>query len=111
MTTRRAHGYPAYFSRPMDNITHSLAGLLAAESAVRLRAHATKAEPSPRYRTVAAISSLIAANLPDADLLYSGFGGSHLSYMLQHRGYTHTVLITIVLAAVIYGACRLVWRS
>lgn len=95
----------------MDNVTHSIAGLLVAEAAVRLRAHVTNAEPSPRFRTVAATSSVIAANLPDADLLYSGFGGSHLSYMLRHRGYTHTVLMAIVLAVVIYGVCRIAWQS
>src|SRR5689334_22874453 len=74
----------------MDNVTHSLAGLVVAESAVRLR---------PRYggiRTLAAISSMIAANLPDSDLLYTGTGGNHLAYMLHHRGYTHTVVVAIV---------------
>jgi inner membrane protein len=95
----------------MDNVTHSLAGLLVAEGALRLRTRLTKAEPSPRFRTVAAISSVIAANLPDADLVYSGLGGSHLRYMLQHRGYTHTVLFAIVGAVAAYGVSTLVWRS
>ncbi len=94
----------------MDNVTHSLAGLLVAEAALRLRTRLTKAEPSPRFRAVAAISSMIAANLPDADLVYSGLGGSHLRYMLQHRGYTHTVLFAIVGAAVAYGVSTFVWR-
>jgi hypothetical protein len=39
----------------MDNITHSLAGLVLAESAVRLRARNTGSEPSARFRAVAAI--------------------------------------------------------
>jgi inner membrane protein len=54
---------------------------------------------------------VIAANLPDADLVYSGLGGSHLRYMLQHRGYTHTVLFAIVGAVAAYGVSTLVWRS
>src|SRR5437773_6896678 len=94
----------------MDNVTHSLAGLLLAESAVRLRARLTRMEPSPRFRAVAAISSMIAANLPDTDLLYSGFGGDRLRYLLHHRGHTHTVLMVIIGAALVYGAVMLVWR-
>src|SRR5690348_7077129 len=82
----------------MDNVTHSLAGLVLAEAAVRLRARRTLVEPSPRFRTIALVSSAIAANLPDADLLYSGVGGDRLGYMLQHRGYTHTVAIALVMA-------------
>ena len=94
----------------MDNVTHSLAGLLIAEAAVQLRGRIGKTEPSARFRAVAAISSLIAANLPDADLLYSGLGASRLEYMLQHRGYTHTVLGALIGAAVVYGLAILTWR-
>jgi inner membrane protein len=94
----------------MDNVTHTLAGLLIAESAVLLRARATGAEPSPRFRAVAAISSLVAANLPDADLFYTGVGGDRLAYMLHHRGHTHTVLLAIVGGLLLWGAALLVWR-
>ena len=38
----------------MDNVTHTLAGFLLAESAVRLRARAAGVEPSPRFRAFAA---------------------------------------------------------
>lgn len=79
----------------MDNVTHSLAGLLLAEAAVRLRARRTGEEPSRRFRVVAAVSSLVAANLPDADLFYTGVGADPLVYMLHHRGYTHTVLAAL----------------
>lgn len=97
----------------MDNITHSLAGLLLAESAVRLRAHIEGAEPSPRFRGVAAISSMIAANLPDADLFYTGVGGDRLRYMLHHRGYSHTIMAALVGAVLLWGATMLVrqWRA
>ena len=94
----------------MDNVTHSLAGLVLAESAVRLRAHRAGAEPSPRFRLIAALSSMIAANLPDADLLYTGIGGDRLTYMLHHRGYTHTVVMAILGAALMWVAATLVWR-
>ncbi|HEU4700033.1 MAG TPA: metal-dependent hydrolase [Gemmatimonadales bacterium] len=94
----------------MENVTHSLAGLLLAEAAVRLRARTTGTEPSARFRTVAAVSSLVAANLPDADLFYTGVGGDRLAYMLHHRGYTHTVVVALAGALLAWGAAWLVWR-
>lgn len=94
----------------MDNITHSLAGLVLAESAVQLRARHTRAEPSARFRAVAAISAMVAANLPDTDLLYTGVGGDRLAYILHHRGHTHTVVIALLGAVLLWGAAMLVWR-
>ena len=94
----------------MDNITHSLAGLLLAESAIRLRARQAGAEPSGRFRMVAAISSMIGANLPDADLLYTGWGGDRLHYMVFHRGYTHTVVVAVVGALLLWYAGTLALR-
>lgn len=94
----------------MDNVTHSLAGLLLAECAVQLRASRIAVAPLPRVRAIAAVSSLIAANLPDADLFYTGVGGDRLRYMLHHRGYSHTVVAALVAAALVYGAAVLVWR-
>lgn len=97
----------------MDNVTHSLAGLLLAEGAVQLRARLTGSEASPRFRAVAAISSLVAANLPDADLLYTGVGGEPLTYMLHHRGYTHTVVAALLGALLLWGAALIAvrWRA
>lgn len=95
----------------MDNVTHSLAGLLLAECAVRLRARGAGADPSPRFRTTAAIIGVVAANLPDADLLYTGVGGDRLAYMLHHRGYTHTVLLAVVGALLVWGVAWMVWRQ
>ena len=94
----------------MDNVSHSLAGLVLAECAVRLHARRAGAEPSGRFRTFASISSTIAANLPDSDLLYTGAGADRLAYMLHHRGHTHTVLIAILGAALMWGAASLIWR-
>ena len=91
----------------MDNVTHSLAGLLLAEGAVQLRARVTGAEPSRHWGTVAAVSSLVAANLPDADLFYTGVGSEPLMYMLHHRGYTHTVVIALAGALLLWGLALL----
>ena len=91
----------------MDNVTHSLAGLLLAEAAVYLRSRRTG--PAPGIRTVAT-ASLIAANLPDADLFYTGAGGDRLAYMLHHRGYTHTVVGVVIGAILVWLATLLAWR-
>jgi len=95
----------------MDNVTHSLAGLLLAECAVRLRARHQM--PAARVGAVAAAASLVAANLPDADLFYTGAGGDRLMYMLHHRGYTHTVVGVVIGAVLVWGVALLVsrWRS
>ena len=92
----------------MDNVTHSLAGLLLAESAVRLRAR--RPLPPDRIAVVATAASLVAANLPDADLFYTGAGGDRLAYMLHHRGYTHTVVGVLIGAVLVWGAVLLVLR-
>src|SRR5438270_11813611 len=94
----------------MDNVTHTLAGLLLAESTVRLRAWRTGVDPSSRFRTVAAVSSSVAANLPDADLFSTGWGADRLRYMLQHRGYTHTVVMAVVGAVLVWGLSMFLWR-
>jgi len=94
----------------MDNVTHSLAGLALSEAAVRLRAARSGAQPWPHWRAIAAFSSVIAANLPDFDLLYTGTGGDRLRYMLHHRGYSHTIVAAIACAVLLWGAVWLVWR-
>jgi inner membrane protein len=94
----------------MDNVTHSLAGLLLAESMARLRARHANPERPVGLCAVAAVSSMLAANLPDADLFYSGLGGDRLRYMLHHRGYTHTVVIAILGAVLVWAVAAFVWR-
>ena len=94
----------------MDNVTHSVAGLLLAESMARLRARGATAEPSARFGTIAAVSSIVAANLPDADLFYSGLGSDRLRYMLHHRGHTHTVVGAILGAVLLWAFVTRLWR-
>ena len=93
----------------MDNLSHSLIGLIAGESIARgSRAREPGLAPETRRGLLVALS-VIGGNLPDIDLVYSYHPFSHgthakLDYMLQHRGYTHTVVICFVLAALLYGA-------
>ena len=54
---------------------------------------------------------VVGSNLPDADFLYSALTGSKLDYLLQHRGYTHTVLGAVAFAALALGCLALWLRS
>jgi inner membrane protein len=55
----------------------------------------------------------VGSNLPDADLVYSWLSGNKLDYLLEHRGYTHTLLGALIIGALSYLLCRLVlrWRG
>jgi inner membrane protein len=80
----------------MDNITHTLAGLLIGETISRvLPARASALAPARRRGMLLAIAA-VASNLPDADLLYTMAAGHKLAYLSQHRGYTHTVVGALV---------------
>ena len=48
------------------------------------------------------VSLVVGSNLPDVDLLYTSFAGGPLSYVLQHRGYTHTLLGALAGALVLW---------
>jgi inner membrane protein len=76
----------------MDNITHTLAGLLIGETMSRALPAARSALAAPRRRRVLLVVAAVASNLPDADLLYTMAAGHKLAYLSQHRGYTHTFL-------------------
>lgn len=76
----------------MDNITHTLAGLLIGETMARVLPPGRSALSAPRRRRVLLVVAAVASNLPDADLLYTMAAGHKLAYLSQHRGYTHTFL-------------------
>jgi inner membrane protein len=101
----------------MDNLTHSLIGLIAGESIARCTRPAKTALTPETRRGLFVTLAVIGGNLPDLDLLYSyrGFAqttSAKLDYMLQHRGYTHTLvgclLLALLLYAVVEGWAR--WR-
>jgi len=57
------------------------------------------------WRALFLAIGVIGGNLPDLDLLLGlPGGGDKLSYLLQHRGYTHTVLGCIALALLLFTA-------
>jgi inner membrane protein len=68
----------------MDNLTHSLVGLVAAKAGLE------KVSPG------ATVLCLLAANVPDADIV--ALSGGRWNYLQHHRGITHSILGTIVLS-------------
>ncbi len=91
----------------MDNLSHTLAGLLVAEASLLFR-RARGNAPAPGFARAAHVVSALANNLPDADSLYARFMAERpLGYLLHHRGHTHTVVGALALAALslaIFGA-------
>ena len=83
----------------MENLTHSLVGATLAELAL-------PADASPTRRRIFFVTGIIAANLPDADLVYTGITPEPLGYLLHHRGHTHT-LLGLAAQAVLLGAVLL----
>lgn len=87
----------------MDNVTHALAGCLLAAAAVH-SVERREGATSSWFRRTAVIIGVVTAELPDADIFYSGawLGMGKLGYLLHHRGHTHTVLFAM-------GSALLVW--
>ncbi len=95
----------------MDNITHSLIGLATAELATQTRArHNPKA--AGRLRLTALLVAAASNNVPDLDFLLSSLTGGQIGYLLQHRGYTHTLLLAPLQGLLIAGLAWLwAWRK
>jgi inner membrane protein len=81
----------------VDNLTHSLAGLIIGDAAIALRAR-FGSPASTRYRAAALTTAVFANNAPDLDFVYVGITGGRLGYLLHHRGHTHTVAAVLPLA-------------
>ncbi|MEQ1875093.1 MAG: metal-dependent hydrolase [Bdellovibrionia bacterium] len=71
----------------MDNITHSLIGVAAAEFALQKSPGADK-----KKRRFWLASSIIGNNFPDLDIIYTRITPAPLGSLLHHRGHTHTLL-------------------
>lgn len=89
----------------MDNITHSLAGVLVAELALEARRRLGRGEPDEKTTRAAWITSIAANNAPDLDLILTPLTGGPLGYLLHHRGHTHTLALAplVALLPVLFG--------
>jgi inner membrane protein len=88
----------------VDNLTHALVGLLSAEAFVRVVERRRALDPW--CRTAIYSFAIIGNNLPDLDFIYSGISGKTFGYLLQHRGYTHTLPAALAFAL---GMLALLW--
>jgi inner membrane protein len=92
----------------LENLSHSLIGLVAGESFARCTRSDEKAESGrglvqTARRSLFVAFGVIGGNLPDADLLWSyPASDRRLGYILEHRGYTHSLLGCLVLGALLY---------
>jgi inner membrane protein len=93
----------------VDNLTHSLAGLIVGDAALALRRR-YGAPIAPHYPTVALTTAVLANNLPDFDFLYVGITGTRLGYLLHHRGHTHTLAAVPLLALLAVAVVALGFR-
>lgn len=88
----------------MDNVTHTLAGLVLAEAVVQWRARRSGEAPSTPFVRAAYFTSAAANNLPDLDFAYTWITGGKLGYLLHHRGHTHTLAVAVPLGLAFYAA-------
>jgi inner membrane protein len=74
----------------LDNVTHSLFGYALG------RAFARSEPPDSRFSRGLISTAVIASNAPDLDFV-SGFIGEdrQLIYLLEHRGFTHTLIFAL----------------
>lgn len=93
----------------MDNVTHTLISVLVGEAVHRSLPPSAVLGDRAR-RTVAITVMAVGGNLPDADVLYTGWAGTTLDYLLHHRGHTHTVLGAAGLSLLLFLVVRLWWR-
>jgi inner membrane protein len=93
----------------LDNVTHTLIGALIGESAARL-APCTANERHARLRRGLFMTvAIVGSNLPDADLLFTLGVNRKLAYLLEHRGYTHTVVGALLISLAMLVGCA-IWQ-
>lgn len=96
----------------MDNATHAFAGLLMADATAQWIERRTGVAADAQLGRVVVALGIIAAELPDADLAYSGpvVGLGPLGYLLHHRGHTHTVVFAVAAALAMWWLAMFVRR-
>lgn len=93
----------------MDNLSHSLVGLAAAELLQRQLPVEPTGERQDMRRRMLLFSCWAASNFPDLDLFLTPLLPAPLGYLLHHRGHTHTLLYAIPQALLLAGLLWLLW--
>ncbi|MET0391297.1 MAG: metal-dependent hydrolase [Polyangiales bacterium] len=91
----------------MDNITHSLFGYaLGRACAARSSPAPARAGTDDRLTRALIAGSVVGSNTPDFDFVFGFLGGDRrLSYLVEHRGFTHTLIVALVLGALVGLGC------
>jgi inner membrane protein len=78
----------------------------------RASPYGSEAPSLSRFRRAAVALGIVAAEFPDADLVYAGpmVAMGKLGYLLHHRGHTHTVVWALVSAVVLWAITRWWWQ-
>jgi inner membrane protein len=87
----------------MDTLTHALSGALLARATAPRRADDTSL---PLGRRV--FLGFVAAALPDLDWVMGYFGT--VTFLLHHRGVTHSLIMLPLWAFALAWLCALIWR-
>ena len=82
----------------MDNLTHTLIGVLVGETVARTTSASNPGLDPQRRRNLLVTASAITSNLPDLDFIASLITGDKLQYLLEHRGHTHTLIGALLIA-------------
>ena len=90
----------------MDNLTHTLVGLVVGETVARTSAADPSGIAAETRRKLFVSLMALGSNVPDLDFIQSRITGSKLDYLLHHRGHTHTILGAIVLSFILYLGCE-----
>jgi len=90
----------------VDNLTHGFVGVLLAENVVRLVER--REPPHGRFRAEIYALAVVGNNLPDLDFIYQNVSGPRFGYLLQHRGFTHTLVAVFGFA--LLQLAMVVWR-
>src|SRR4030095_7599488 len=93
----------------MDNITHTLIGALLGETIARTTRGDSRGLPGEVRRNLLVTTSAIGSNLPDVDVFYFFIGGK-INYLVQHRGYSHTIIGAVLLAVATFAIARWILR-
>jgi inner membrane protein len=94
----------------LDNVTHTLAGIVVAEVALELRRRRTGRDAGTTLTRAAWLASAGANNVPDLDFVYAGIIERPLGYLLHHRGHTHTLALAPLVALLPFAASLLLER-
>jgi inner membrane protein len=90
----------------MDNLTHTLIGVLAGDTLARSVPATQHGLSSDSRRGLFVTVMAVGSNFPDLDLVQSALNSGKLNYLLEHRGYTHTAVGAFVIAVLMFAVCE-----